>query len=124
MNTTNEQLLELLKYLTETIKSAGDFTKNNAPSYFNELLTYELMANSMLISLGLILLVVSFFIIKWYRREEKTRSQEALDVLLGFILAGCILYNITITTTSIFDIVKIKMAPKVYILDVIMKKFK
>lgn len=108
----NEKVLEKL---LSWAQSAEIFVAEQAPQVVQELLTYHLYVNiigcvvSLLFAVLIILLILKLY--------EKT-----YDEFLTFLIGATLIIPLGTTTVSISEIMKIKLAPKVFVIDYIRGK--
>lgn len=120
-NQTDEKLAELLTYLLDTTKSAEGFLVEQAPMYVQELLTYSLINSYVSIGISVLLffLMASLGLLVWKKRECIEDWPFGL-VIIGIISLGPWVPIIFET----MNVIKIKTAPRVFILEHVQGKLK
>lgn len=107
-----EKLNELIGYLTDTIKSSGEYIKETAPEFINELVAYEVMTSWIFIWIsGFVWLICSISFIATLCKCDS----EDMGVCGFFFGVG--LVSLIPLVINIFDLIKISVAPKLFILD-------
>jgi len=101
---TKDMLTEVL----EMVKSTKNFTVEQAPDYIKQLLAYELISNYISIVIC-VLFIIASIIIPFYFNHFAVNLFCGVAIFLFFV--GSIL--------NIDNIIKIKVAPKVFIVDYI-----
>jgi len=103
-NLTKDMLTEVL----EMVKSTKNFTVEQAPDYIKQLLAYQLISNCASIVICALFIIASI-IIPFYFNDFAVNLFCGVAIFVFFV--GSIL--------NINNIIKIKVAPKVFIVDYI-----
>ena len=114
--------LELMTWLEQTIKTSANFTVEQIPLFITELLNYNYvmsLSGFILSVLGLLVtLYWTYRFIKWMKDEDDWELSPAIILILGVILLSCA------GITSNTDWIKIKLAPRVYLLEYVQNQLK
>lgn len=107
---------ELMRYLLETIKSTVDFTKEQAPAIVEEILRYDAWdaGLSVLVTVTVSLVICIPGLIAYRKRESWGTEPMFATITIAAVMLS---FLITITVTEIKTIVKIKTAPKYYLIQ-------
>lgn len=119
MNTDN-QLAQLLKFLTETLQQGKDFTVDQAPQFVRELLAWKFYQCEVFIGVGVFIIVLGLLAAWWAggfqacKDDADTRHfwRGGLS-LLGFVIGFAMI------STNIYDMVQIKVAPRVVVVEMV-----
>lgn len=117
-------MVEFLKETTTTLQNTKSFVAEQAPDVIRQLLNYELVSSIIVFvgSLGLIL--TAFFIYNHYRKlvkkENSRRARGLADIYLA-ILVIVLIFGCVPALCSFSNIIKITVAPKVYVLEYLKK---
>lgn len=108
--------VELLGWLEQAIKSGADFASTQTPLYIQELLQYNFTVSLIWFIIFLVLAIICavLFILGVRNPREDGRVPVGL---IGFVV-------FIIMTFCSCDWIKIKVAPRVYIMDYIEYKIK
>lgn len=133
------QINSTLKETLDFIKQAGgatlDFSKEQVPLYIQELLSYNFIMSFSGFIIGLLVLLVSFFISAYifftsFKKEnfvkDRWNSMSVNEIrVTASAIAGVLSLMIGIpSVTTNLDWVKIKFAPRVYTVEKIQKMLK
>lgn len=111
-----QQLNELVEYISTSVKTAGDFVMEQRPLLVQEILTYNGIVSGGLSLLGSILFIIAIIgllKINWERIKEVDGAvlvQFSLSMLSILISPFVFWYNI-------FTFLKITFAPRLYLLE-------
>lgn len=106
-----EKLNELIEYLTDTIKSTGGFIQEQAPDIISQLIDYKVMLyTNCLWIFGIISAILLFIGILNIIFSEYNKEVGVMLLVISII-------PIIVTTSNYIALLKISIAPKVYILD-------
>jgi uncharacterized membrane protein SpoIIM required for sporulation len=114
--------LELMTWLEQVIKTTADFTAEQVPLFIQELLTYNFYMSLGWFVMGLLIIITTIIstykFIKWMNR---THNWDAFPVLtLSFI---SIIVGIVMSADHL-DWIKIKLAPRVYLMEYVKDNLK
>jgi hypothetical protein len=108
---------KLLDMLIDALEKGGDLIGENAPKFFTEILEYEYMYSAIfscffgflfLLFLGMTV----YFIIAVIKRGDKAEhSLPLVGYSMGLLIIGMIIQ------AHVKDVIKIKMAPRVYTIE-------
>lgn len=116
-NTMNE----VLKALLDRLKGITDFAVIQSNLYVQELLRYELYTSIIGIVLSIVFLLLSIYGLFYiYTRNVSNDTCGAVYILPGFVLLFSLVYVCGFT----FDLIKINVAPRVYLIDYLSNKLK
>lgn len=123
MDITNEFLNKTLEYLN----SAEAFLQKNVPAYVEELLVFDFYEAVFYSALPLVLLVITgilfYFTMKIFINKDNKFSREssefsgACSVIIGMALAVLLIFSAITVPENIIKAVKIKVAPRVYLVE-------
>ncbi len=118
----DEAINNFINEMTSILKSTKGFVLEQAPDIFNQILAYNLISSIVLICICiLVLLIVGlsiYFSYKHYLKSKATYKSYTVDYMAMhmFVMIITIVSFFSIST-SIFEIIKIKTAPKIYLLE-------
>jgi hypothetical protein len=123
-----QQINEALQWLQSTGQSLVDFTGEQAPLYCQEVLNWTFYGNMITVIIGIIWIIGSLFLIKpcikaWNFEYGYCNKAAAISVStsLALVIAGAF---IPITIRSVVDMVKIKVAPRMVLIEHFQQKLK
>lgn len=117
--TLQQQVFEYIKKAAEKI---GDFTQREIPPFIEEFLQWKFVENAVYVGFGITALFVVFCGLKcWSKRKSSGKMHGDEDI---FFVAASIIYGLlTIAVTGgalvplILEMIQIKIAPKVFLLE-------
>jgi hypothetical protein len=123
-----QQINEALQWLQSTGQSLVDFTGEQAPLYCQEVLNWTFYSNMITVIIGIIWIIGSLFLIKpcikaWnfeYGHGDKG-PVISVSTALALVIAFCF---IPITIMSVVDMVKVKVAPRMVLVEHFQQKLK
>jgi uncharacterized membrane protein len=123
-----QQINEALQWLQSTGQSLVDFTGEQAPLYCQEVLNWTFYSNMITVIIGIIWIIGSLFLIKpciksWnfgYGGDWKG-AMISVSTSLALIMSFCF---IIITIFSVVDMVKVKVAPRMVLVEHFQQKLK
>lgn len=120
-NTMNE----VLKALLDSLKGITDFAVIQSNLYVQELLTYETYNAILSVAISSILFILFLAVIittiRTYNKDKKINDFIVLKMITSVVLV-VFLFICTICNTD--RLIKIKTAPRVYLIDYLSKKLK
>ena len=103
--------------MEEAVKTSTDFASEQIPLFIQELLAYNFVMSLSCFILGIILMV-SGVVWSWYVLNKGKKNSSWYDEWWGLSLLGLIPFIIGIgTSISNLEWVKIKLAPRVYLME-------
>lgn len=127
------QLSELVRKGIEVAETTGDFIIDQAPDLLQEFYRWHIVSNAMriIISVLVIYLMFRFFkfcgkreSIKYYKTEIFGRYYEVDNEpfwFLSFLCGGVVVVFFISFIFDLFDLVKILVAPKLYLIEYFIK---
>ena len=122
---------ELLKQFTARlihyVDSAEMFLKGNVPDYIEQLLKYEMYHQISILTIGFVMLALLGIVILFLYRKVYLNGKTSEDADVSFWFLSVMLFFLWIVwfatqgLCSINRIVKINVAPKVYIVEYLRK---
>ena len=113
MREKGDNMNELAIELVKTLKDTKEFVAAQAPSVVQELLRREYVSLCMGIGLGVILLVAS---IVFYKLSVKYKEEDFFPLFAILCGVFCI-FTPMILGCNIAELVNLKVAPKVFLLE-------
>lgn len=114
---------ELAKKMLEYLNSTEAFLQKNIPAFVEEYLTFYFYQSTFIIAFFLLLLVLSFSLSKISKKHiENFKSlsredKEFLNVMRTVPFGILLLLNAFVIPININTLIKIKFAPRVYLVD-------
>lgn len=107
---------ELLKELLTTVRDTKAFVLSEAPSVIQEFLAWEFYSSLILAALATIALGVLFRVFVWIHKRIKNgeRGADSVDYLIPTLVSMSV---IALFLCSLSTAVKVKVAPKVVLLE-------
>jgi heme/copper-type cytochrome/quinol oxidase subunit 2 len=123
-----QQINEALQWLQSTGQSLVDFTGEQAPLYCQEVLNWTFYSNMITVIIGIIWIIGSLFLIKpcikaWNFKYGDNDKGVAISVSTTMALVIAFFF-IPITIMSVVDMVKIKVAPRMVLVEHFQQKLK
>ncbi len=116
MNEQTEKLInEALAGAIEAAKKTGNFVIEQAPDLIQQLVLYKTWEYSLIIAISLGWFITSYFLIKWAIKKIEDTDGGTLAVIIVAIILD--LVSIIAFFNTLFDLVKIVVAPKVWLLE-------
>ena len=117
-NVTDKLTTKLLGYLDNT----EIFLKEEVPDYLDQVLQWMFWESVLASILGLGLLVASYFLMRAANNECK-KSDQNEGIIIGGFVGGvfALLFGIMLFACNITTVVKVKVAPKVVLVDYLRK---
>jgi uncharacterized membrane protein len=123
-----QQINEALQWLQSTGQSLVDFTGEQAPLYCQEVLNWTFYSNMIAVIIGIIWIIGSLFLIKpciksWnFGYCDHTKGAIiSVSTTLALIMSVCF---ILITIFSVVDMVKVKVAPRMVLVEHFQQKLR
>lgn len=121
---TDEVLSEIVKKALSVAEKTGDFAIEQAPLLLQEFYNWHITKNILSVVMWLIFIIVVFLIL---RRTKKYKEEKSLDFSdaeyffpVVFSYVGLIFF-IVFLFISIYDLVFILVAPKLYLIEYFIK---
>lgn len=106
----NDALNEFVKFMTETLKQAKDFTVAQAPDVLKEIIHFSLAQAVAGILLAIVLIVGSYGVHRWIQNTEQCGEfyiPVVISSLVGFLLL----------CGNVVDLLQITLAPRMYLIE-------
>lgn len=116
-----DKLQDYADELIQLIREGADFVGEQAPLFVQELLTYYTAYHTIWLAVGLVLLTVSWRLYKYakYSEEEIVLAHD----VAGLLSAITFLVGAGVTLTHVFGLVKVLVAPRLYLLEALQRIF-
>lgn len=109
---------QIIAYLHEGVKTAGDFVVEQTPLLVQEILTYNLIYHGSLMGLGIFIAVMMISLtLRFWPKIDWDDGDHVMSFLIGSI-AGWGL-SLGLIFCNIFVVIKIIFAPRLYLLEYI-----
>lgn len=127
---------EITDKILEYLSNAESFVKDQVPDFINQYLTWCFYSNVFFIILGFTLFLIPLFVYLVNESKNKGKTREynrygnpenfptivsAIFLILSIFAFGVFFIMATVNT---YDLIKIKVAPKVYLVDKFVEKVK
>lgn len=114
-----EQALTVLKNMIDAATQAGDFIKDQIPFVIRELLTFNTVKDAFMIAVGVLLMAGGILWIRYCLKrhnasEDKLWSDWDVATIPGWIIAPI---GIGIFAAYVIDLLKITLAPRVWLIE-------
>ena len=117
----NEELLnQALEGVLSTMSETKGFVLEQAPEVIQQLLLYKTIGCAAGVVLTLLPIVASYFWIKKaFLEYEKNLSDQNVYIIMAGIIFGCLLTPLSVLCLCVcsMNLIKITIAPKIYILE-------
>ena len=121
MNEQTEKLVnDALSSVIETVRATGNFVIEQAPDVIRQLILYNTINLAMWVVLGLVVLLATYVVVKKFLKLEKTLNKyDSGGALAAAVLSGAIgsVTGIGLIMSNISDLIKIIVAPKIWLLE-------
>jgi hypothetical protein len=123
----NEELQKSLGQILDWCNQGGDFVKEQAPLYAQELISFYILERSLAIAFILIFMAAMLYSIRFLPKkvDRKVDGYLADNDARSFAIGGMLFVFVTLAIclfSSACDIAKAKMAPRVLIVEHIQGK--
>lgn len=110
---------ELLKELLVTIKDGKEFLTNQLPDVAVQILRFNFWHAVFIMFLGICFFVATFALLKYSRKNWKVWMDDvdALAPICSVGIGGFALVGFLFFLLSLIDILKITLAPKLYLIE-------
>ena len=110
---------DYVNFLIQKIGEGGDFLKDQIPPLINEIILFERFVAILyfLISLGILLTSIYFINLIYKKTLSKKYGYEDYDVGITVLLCFAGFASFVNSILSIYEVLKIFLAPKLYILE-------
>ena len=126
-SSTVEKTTQLLEWITNTVKTTTDFTAEQVPLFVQELLTYNFYMSLAGCIVGILMTLISIGIIVSGRLKDPNDVNDATQMIIRFvtlIVCGTFIISGPTIALSNTEWVKIKIAPRVFLVDYVLKNLK
>jgi hypothetical protein len=118
---TEEKLLGMLEWVESAAKSGTEFLSEQTPLYIQELLYYYFWTSAAVwIFMGLLLIPMIYGVKQIYNMFNEGKEDDIRCVWFFVIISYLIFSPIVLYNNS--DWIKIKLAPRVYVVDYVTEK--
>ncbi len=120
------KMLETLQWVEQSIKTTSDFASEQVPLYIQELLVYNFWMSLTWFIVGIIMIISLIPLVRIFIKEIR---KPILNQNLG-VAMPCLFGSLGLMAGGIVmiaentDWIKIKLAPRVYIVDYLRKEIK
>lgn len=120
------KMLETLQWVEQSIKTTSDFASEQVPLYIQELLVYNFWMSLAGFIIGIIFIIAIIPTAKVFTKESKKGILEQDSIKLFGSSIGSFLFLAVgmVLTIENTDWIKIKLAPRVYIVDYLRSEIK
>ena len=123
-----QSMSQFLNLMIEALRKTTDFAAEQIPLYVQELLRYALW-DAILGIIFSVAFVVAFLVCAKkannYLKSDDNYDDFRLTILLGLLVGGLAAIAFVIFTfASVSNIIKITLAPRVYVIDYLKKEIK
>ena len=108
-----EKINEVLNWVTGIANNSTDFVLEQAPLYAQELIAYTLTINTVVFIIGIVLIIIAISCLIASTKKTRGFSDDVLLIIalhVTLISAFCLM-------CSVPNLIKIKTAPRVFIMD-------
>jgi len=122
----NEKLVErVFNWVADASQQIGDFASREIPPFIHEYLTWKFFQASYTAAWGIFITLSCFIFLcaegkkMWKWADENARESEGFSyvaVILGYVIISLVMF-FAIPNTAIKEMVQIKVAPKVYLVE-------
>jgi magnesium-transporting ATPase (P-type) len=128
MNNDKQQINEALQWLQSTGQSLVDFTSEQAPLYCQEVLNWTFYSNMIMLIVGIIWIIGSLFLIKPWRKALNYEygyegEGAAITLFITMVLIISVMF-IPISIVNVVDMIKVKVAPRMVLVEHFQQKLK
>ena len=111
---SDKAIAAVLNRALEGANAAGDFLKEKLPDVLQQLLLWNIWKHSLVVALYLTVMVLSVLLI---RKAWKENWDEAVAAFVTFVgIFACVIFSL-IMISSLFELVQLLVAPKVWLLE-------
>ena len=118
MDDETKQLEEVITAVISFIERSEDFVTEQTPLLVNEILTFNTYKHSIWLLSSIIMFLIGVRLLNLARRESKNPEGEeiviAISLFMGLIL---LILGMLISVDESIRIIKIHVAPRLYLLD-------
>jgi Mn2+/Fe2+ NRAMP family transporter len=123
-----QSMSQFLNLMIEALGKTTDFAAEQIPLYVQELLRYALWDTILSLILAIAILTASLIIakkvLKYLRIADYNYDLEAAAHILLVVLGLSSIFSVFLTVASVSTILKITLAPRVYVIDYLKKEIK
>ena len=107
---------EILNYIHNGIKNAGDFVVEQTPLLIQEILTYNLIFHGSLVGVGVFIIFVAICFSLYFIRKIDWKDDNHV---IPFVIFNAFVWFVSLCLVfkNIFVVVKIYFAPRIYLLE-------
>lgn len=113
----NETVKKLVDGLILAIQGTVNFVNVQLPDVVKQLLAYNAAMDWMWIIVGAVFMILATVMIIFSVKCYKNDNDNPICLVFGFIAFICLLIGIPMLLCNIPDLLKIYLAPKLYLLD-------
>lgn len=122
MNVDKEILNKFMQAMLDVLKSAKDFTLEQAPDIMRQVVAFETARSAIWLGLWLTMPTAVAVLWIWVVRSDKTRDAKLLDdedfwAPLALVSFGAVAVSTIGIIVKSIDLAKVLVAPKVYLLE-------
>lgn len=124
MTTTTEQLNQILTFLNDGMRSATDWTLQQAPLVAQELIHYTIVVGIIAVVIAAVLVVIfallyAIAMVDAWRSEKRGEIEAFVPVVVmcGGVFVLATLVTCGIASDYVGPAIKAKVAPRVFLLD-------
>lgn len=125
-----QRLVKYLDGMENAVKTGGDFVYENAPETIRQYITYTIASNAAAVIGGAILLCFGIYVgcnlAKYLRKfgERYYESNPVRVVIQAIVSAICCVFGPISAATHVDPLLKVWLAPNIYIIETIAKLVK
>lgn len=116
VNMEKEVINGFVQQMSDILKNAEDFTVSQMPEVCKEILKYNFLEAVFYVTVGALILVLSYFVAKIINDQHK-KDLHGDWQWMHFGTIGLIVVGILFLTINGLDIVKIELAPRLYLIE-------
>ena len=117
MNEKIENNIEqILNYIHNGIKNAGDFVVEQTPLLVQEILTYNLIFHGSLVGIGIFIAVMLISLTLYFWPKINWKDVDQVMILMFGNLFGWAT-SIVLILINVFTVIKIIFAPRLYLIE-------
>jgi Mn2+/Fe2+ NRAMP family transporter len=123
-----QSMSQFLNLMIEALGKTTNFAAEQIPLYVQELLRYAMWDTIFSLILAIAILTASLIIakkvLKYLRIADYNYDLEATAHILLVVLGLSSIFSVFLTVASVSTILKITLAPRVYVIDYLKKEIK
>lgn len=118
-----DKTLNIINWLESAIKTSTDFASEQIPLFIQELLHYNFVMSLIWFSVGIAtFIIIAYYtrkFCKWMTEEDNWDEYSPAVIFFAMALIGCIIFS-----ACHMDWIKIKLAPRVYLMEYVKDNLK